>query len=104
MYMQDTVQKQFYSEWYQFQFFNYSTYKCSSNNQRLFLTLPFQDIVYNGIHFPPNMDTPNTVSKVLAQKPGKMKASKLRQGTQNILNNYYMYIVLYVLYTVLVLF
>ena len=53
----------------------------STTLQRWFPTLSFQDIVYDGIHFPPNMDTPNTVSKVLAQKPGKMKASKLRQGT-----------------------
>ena len=37
--------------------------------------------MYEGISFPANLATPSAVGKVLAQQPGRMKASQLRQGT-----------------------
>jgi len=39
-----------------------------------------QEIVYEGFHFPAFLDTPSAVGKILAQQPGKMRASQLRQG------------------------
>ena len=39
-----------------------------------------QEIVYEGFHFPAFLDTPSAVGKILAQQPGKMRASHLRQG------------------------
>ena len=39
-----------------------------------------QEIVYEGLHFPAFLDTPSAVGRILAQQPGKMRASQLRQG------------------------
>ena len=43
--------------------------------------LSVQEIVQDGYRFPANLDTPGAIGKVLAQQPGKEKASELRQGT-----------------------
>ena len=42
------------------------------------------EIVYEGICFPSNLDTPTAVAKVLSQEAGKMKASQLKQATSGI--------------------
>jgi len=44
------------------------------------MALLLQEIVYEGFHFPAFLDTPSAVGKILAQQPGKMRASQLRQG------------------------
>lgn len=36
---------------------------------------------YEGIHFPPNLNTPTAVAKVLAQKPGVMTVAQLKTAT-----------------------
>ena len=35
-------------------------------------------MVYKGIRFPNNINTPNAISKVLNQQAGKLKASELK--------------------------
>ena len=41
-----------------------------------------QDVYYEGILVPDNLDTPSGVANVLIQEAGKMKASQLKKGTQ----------------------
>ena len=39
-----------------------------------------QEVLFEGIRFPPNLNTPSAVAKVLAQEAGQLKASQLKQA------------------------
>lgn len=39
-------------------------------------------MVCDGYVFPPNLDTPSAVTKVLLQEAGKMKASQVKKGNK----------------------
>ncbi len=39
-----------------------------------------QEVMYEGMRFPPNLYTPSAVAKVLNQEPGKMNARELREA------------------------
>ena len=60
---------------------------CANIQYSLFLFFIFffsvqNVILQDGYRFPANLDTPGAIGKVLAQQPGKAKASELRQGMQ----------------------
>ena len=40
-------------------------------------------MVFEGIRFPTNLNTPSAVAKVLAQEPGQLKASELKNVTSS---------------------
>ncbi len=42
-----------------------------------------EHVYYDGIRFPANLYTPSAVAKVMAQEPGKLNASQLRQAKSN---------------------
>jgi len=41
-------------------------------------------VIYKGIRFPNNINTPNSVAKVLNQQAGKLKASELKSKLASI--------------------
>ena len=40
----------------------------------------FQEVEYQGVKFPSQLDTPYAVAQVLNQEPGKLRAKDLRDG------------------------
>ena len=42
-----------------------------------------REIIFEGIRFPANLNTPSAVAKVLSQEPGQLKASELKSATSN---------------------
>jgi len=44
-----------------------------------------QEVVYKGIRFPNNINTSNSVAKVLNQQAGKLKASELKSKLASVL-------------------
>ena len=43
----------------------------------------FQEVEYQGVKFPAQLDTPYAVAQVLNQEPGKLRAKDLRDGKNN---------------------
>jgi len=46
----------------------------------LCFTPVWQEVEYEGVKFPAQLDTPYAVAQVLNQEPGKMRAKDLRDG------------------------
>ena len=49
------------------------------------MVIIFQEVEYQGLKFPAQLDTPYAVAQVLNQEPGKLRAKDLRDGKKNLI-------------------